>query len=143
MEALYHRLERTEDFQRIEEVFNTQHEFQRVLSILESLKESLPNKNVIQLVRNYFYEMCFTVFEMARILKPGGRIIMVNDNVQYEGVEVAIDLLLANVAEACGLTVEHIWMLEKGKGNSSQQMGEHGRNELRKGVYVWQKPTTL
>jgi len=57
------------------------------------------------------------VFEMARILTPGGRIIMVNDNVQYEGVEVAIDLLLANVAEAFGLTVEHIWMLEKGKGN--------------------------
>lgn len=143
MEALYHRLERTEDFQRIEEVFDTQSEFQRVLGILESLKERLPNKNVIQLVRNYFYEMCFTVFEMGRILKPGGRIIMVNDNVQYEGVEVAIDLLLANVAEDFGLTVEHIWMLEKGKGNSSQQMGEHGRKELRKGVYVWQKPTTL
>lgn len=143
MEALYHRLERTEDFQRIEEVFDAQNEFQRVLGILESLKETLPNKNVIPLVRNYFYEMCFTVFEMARILKPGGRIIMVNDNVQYEGVEVAIDLLLASVAEAFGLTVEHIWMLEKGKGNSSQQMGEHGRNELRKGVYVWRKPTAL
>jgi DNA modification methylase len=143
MEALYEKLERSADFQRIEEVFNAQVEFQRVLGILESLKEQLPNQNVIQLVRNYFYEMCFTVFEMARILTPGGRIIMVNDNVQYEGVEVAIDLLLANVAEAFGLTVEHIWMLEKGKGNSSQQMGVHGRNELRKGVYVWKKPTVL
>jgi hypothetical protein len=27
-----------------------------------------------------------------------------------------------------------------GKGNSSQQMGEHGREALRKCVYVWQKP---
>lgn len=141
IEALYHRLERSKDFHRIEEVFDAQVEFQRILNILESLKEQLPNRNVIQLIRNYFYEMCFVLSEMARILKPGGRIMMVNDNVQYGGVEIAIDLLLAKLAEAFGLTVEHIWMLEKGKGNSSQQMGAHGRNELRKGVYVWKKPT--
>jgi len=30
-------------------------------------------------------------------------------------------------------------VLPNGKGNSSQQMGEHGREELRKCVYVWRK----
>ncbi len=67
IEALYHRLGRSKDFQYIEEVFNAQAEFQKVLARLQSLKEQLPNQHVIQLVRNYFYEMCFTVFEMARL----------------------------------------------------------------------------
>jgi len=29
--------------------------------------------------------------------------------------------------------------LPNGKGNSSQQMGEHGREALRKCVYIWRK----
>jgi len=38
-----------------------------------------------------------------------------------------------------GFSVEHILVLPDGKGNSSQQMGEHGRESLRKCVYVWRK----
>ena len=29
--------------------------------------------------------------------------------------------------------------LPRGKGNSSQQMGRHGKKELRKCVYIWRK----
>jgi hypothetical protein len=50
-----------------------------------------------------------------------------------------VDLILCDVAERLGLTVEHIWTLRRGKGNSSQQMGAHGRRELRKCVYVWRR----
>jgi len=90
-------------------------------------------------VRNYFYEMCFVIFELARILKPGGTVMMVNDNVRYAGEEIPVDLILADFAESFGLSVQHIWTLERGKGNSSQQMGNHGRSELRKCVYMWEK----
>jgi len=38
------------------------------------------------------------------------------------------------------LRARHIWTLPRGKGNSSQQMGCHGRRELRKCVYVWERP---
>ena len=65
---------------------------------------------------------------------------MVNDNVRYAGEEVPVDLILSDMAESFGLNVKHIWTLERGKGNSSQQMGNHGRSELRKCVYVWEKP---
>jgi hypothetical protein len=64
----------------------------------------------------------------------------VNDNVQYGGEEVPVDLILSEFAESAGLSVKHIWTLGRGKGNSSQQMGTHGRNEIRKCAYVWQKP---
>ena len=49
IEALYYRMERSGDFQRVEEVFNAQSEFQCILEELEKLKEKLPNKQVIQL----------------------------------------------------------------------------------------------
>ena len=79
------------------------------------------------------------IFELARILKPGGTVMMVNDNVRYAGEEIPVDLILADFAESFGLSVQHIWTLERGKGNSSQQMGNHGRSELRKCVYMWEK----
>ncbi len=81
--------------------------------------------------------------EVSRILTPGGHVIMVNDNVRYAGEEVPVDLILSNMAEAFGLVTDKIWTLARGKGNSIQQMGVHGRSELRKCVYVWQKSTAL
>jgi SAM-dependent methyltransferase len=124
--------------------FDECYALQEVLSLLYAARDrgQLNNKNIPNLVENYFFEMGFVVHELARTLAPGGHIVMVNDNVQYIGEEVPVDLILSDFAERAGLTVENIWVLPKGKGNSSQQMGIHGRKELRKCVYVWSKPTT-
>jgi DNA modification methylase len=91
------------------------------------------------MVRGYFYEMACVLAECGRVLKPGGFLIMVNDNVRYAGASVSVDLILSEMAERLGLAVENIFVLPNGKGNSSQQMGRHGRDELRKCVYVWRK----
>jgi hypothetical protein len=99
----------------------------------------LNNLNIPRMVRNYFLEMCVVVFELARVMKPGGRVLMVNDNVRYAGEEIPVDLILSDFARGYGFEVEHIWTLPRGKGNSSQQMGAHGRTELRKCIYVWRK----
>ena len=48
-------------------------------------------------------------------------------------------MILSAIAEELGFRVQDILVLPNGKGNSSQQMGEHGREELRKCVYVWRK----
>jgi hypothetical protein len=50
-----------------------------------------------------------------------------------------VDMILSDIAEEVGFLVENILVLPNGKGNSSQQMGEHGREPLRKCVYVWRK----
>ncbi len=137
----YAQLGREEDCSRIEQVFDQQAALHEVLAILEAYRErgQLNNDNIARLVRNYFYEMCFVAHEMFRSLRPGGIVAMVNDNVRYAGEEVPVDLILSSMAEAFGLKTRHIWTLGRGKGNSSQQMGNHGRSELRKCVYVWQK----
>jgi hypothetical protein len=64
---------------------------------------------------------------------------MVNDNVRYGGEEIPVDLILSEFAEAFGFSTENIFVLPRGKGNSSQQMGNYGRTEIRKCVYVWQR----
>ena len=139
--AMYANLGREAAFEVIDQTFQSQEALQEVITLLESYREQgqLNNANIVKMVRNYFYEMCFVIYEMARVLKSGGTIIMVNDNVRYAGEEIPVDLILSAIAESFGMTTKHIWMLERGKGNSSQQMGNHGRSELRKCVYVWEK----
>lgn len=122
--------------------FNKQQALHEVLMLLYEAREDglLNNDNIPNLVENYFFEMNLVIHELARVLSPGGRIVMVNDNVQYHGEEIPVDLILSNFATSAGLLVDQILVLQRGKGNSSQQMGAHGRNELRKCVYVWSKP---
>lgn len=142
LRANYAQLGRRQDFDTVDTTFSNQEALQEVLGILDRYREQgqLNNANIARLVRNYFYEMCFVIFELARLLRPGGTVAMVNDNVRYQGEEVPVDLILSDFAETFGLSVRHIWTLGRGKGNSSQQMGNHGRTELRKCVYVWEKP---
>jgi DNA modification methylase len=109
------------------------------LGSLQFHRNELNNKNIPDMVANYFFEMNFVIYELSRVLKPGGKIVMVNDNVRYNGDEIQVDLLLSELASKVGLKTDVIWVLERGKGNSSQQMGVHGRQELRKCVYVWSK----
>ena len=111
-----------------------------VLDSLRRRKAELGNPHVIRLVANYFEEMAVIVAELARLTRPGGRVSMVNDNVQYHGEEVPVDLILSDIAESCGFVCEEIGVLPRGKGNASQQMGRFGRRELRKCVYRWRMP---
>lgn len=141
LESNYVKKGRLRDFTRTVRMFERQAALREVLDILEDLgaQGQLNNANIPRLVKNYFFEMCFVINELSRLLRKGGEVVMINDNVRYGGEEVPVDLILSDFAESCGLRVKHIWSLARGKGNSSQQMGLHGRTELRKCVYVWEK----
>lgn len=141
IKKIYERASRLTDYEQIKETYFNCRAMQEVNAVLDSLnkQEVLNNSNIPRMVKNYFFEMCFVIFEMERILKPGGYAVMVNDNVRYGGEEVPVDLILSYFAEQFGFAVEKIWVLPRGKGNSSQQMGNFGRTELRKCVYLWRK----
>lgn len=142
LEIEYARRGQKGHFQSSVEVFERQEALHEVLDILNEAKKKglLNNNNIPNLVKNYHFEMNLVIREFERVLKPGGNVFMVNDNVSYMGEEVPVDLILSDFASDSGLTVNHIWYLTRGKGNSSQQMGEHGRTEMRKCVYNWSKP---
>lgn len=121
--------------------FDSQQELQAVLRYLEHQKQAklLNNPGIPRMVRNYFFEMALIIFECARLLRPDAPFVMVNDNVRYGGAVIPVDLILSDFAESAGFDVEVIWTLPTGKGNSSQQMGAHGREELRKCIYLWRR----
>jgi len=132
IKTFYKSINRIESFEKIIQVFEDSKAMTEINEILDYYKsiKKLNNNGIARMVKNYFLEMAFTVFELARVMKEGGRIVMVNDNVQYVGEEIP---------ENFGLKVENIVVLQQKKGNSSQQMGNHGRNPIRKCVYIWQK----
>lgn len=114
---------------------------QSILAYLEAEKAEgrLNNNGIPRMVRGYFYEMACIIAECARVMKPGSLLFMVNDNVRYAGASISVDMILSNIAEKLGFEIENIMVLPNGKGNSSQQMGRHGRDPLRKCVYLWRK----
>ena len=118
-------------------VYHEQAAIHEALNILRERIDELGNKHVIRLIEGYFLEMALIVAELGRVLRPGGVVIMVNDNVQYHGEEIPVDMVLSDFAERSGFRCEKIWMLPRGKGNSSQQMRRFGRREIRKCVYQW------
>lgn len=124
-----------------EKAFDEQAALHEVLDILNQARTRgvLNNGNIPRLVYNYFFEMNLVIRELARILRRNGKLFMVNDNVRYFGEELPVDLILSDFALKAGLHVDAVRCLPTGKGNSSQQMGIHGKNELRKCVYCWSK----
>jgi DNA methylase. len=114
---------------------------QAIIEYLEFKKanKTINNNGIPRMVRGYFYEMACVISELYRVLNKYGQVIMVNDNVRYAGASVSVDLILSKIAEDIGFKVDHIAVLPNGKGNSSQQMGAHGRESLRKCVYIWSK----
>lgn len=122
-------------------MYTKQDAVHETLEILEKKKEELSNPHIIRLIEGYFFEMAIVIAEMGRIIMPGGTVFMVNDNVQYHGEEVPVDLILSDFAEQSGFDCRAIWVLARGKGNSSQQMGRYGRKEIRKCLYKWERRT--
>lgn len=117
---------------------------QLLQTILEYLEDEkvlgrLNNNGIPRMVRGYFYEMACVIAECARVMKSGVPLFMINDNVRYAGASISVDMILSSIAESLGFHIENILVLSNGKGNSSQQMGKHGRAPLRKCVYVWRK----
>lgn len=141
LNQFYASISKPKTFENVLKVYNGSAAMGEVNSVLDILNklEKLNNNNIPRMVKNYFLELCFVIYEMARITKLGGYCVMVNDNVRYGGEEIPVDLILSEFAENFGFSVEKILVLPKGKGNSSQQMGNYGRIEIRKCVYVWQK----
>ncbi len=129
------------NWKRAIEICEKQELLQEILYYLDYKKEKkeLNNSGIARMVRGYFYEMVCVIQECYRILRKNGLMLMVNDNVRYAGIPISVDMILSKIAEDFGYYIEKILVLPQGKGNSSQQMGKHGREALRKCVYVWKK----
>ncbi len=142
IQALYEKLGRLRDFDRIRKVLEDNNAFQEILQALRirNRRGEVNNKGIISMVEGYFTELAFVSFELFRVCKPGAYVGIVNDNVRYSGEVIPVDLLMTDIAASFGFLPEKVYVLDQRKGNSSQQMGKYGREALRKSILIWKKP---
>jgi len=109
---------------------------EEVLNCLE-LKQ-LNNPRIPIMIEGYFEDMNLAIREMAKMLKLGGLVALVVDNVRFEGELIPVDLILSEIAAKHKLRTLEI-RVPRYKGNSSQQMGRYGRVPVRESIVFWQK----
>jgi len=143
IKKIYERNDKIDVFNRAVEAFKENTLVRSIIEHFENLKiqKQLNNPNVLRLIKNYFLEHVFVIFELSRVLKNAGKIFYVNDNVRFAGVVIPVDIILSEFAGKAGLVLRKIDKLPIGKGNSSQQMGAFGKEEVRKCIYLWEKPS--
>jgi len=111
---------------------------QELVDFLRVRRQMLNNPRIPDMLTAYFVDMWKAVREWKKILAPSARVAMVVDNVRFEGQMLPVDLVLSEMAEEEGFTVEEI-IVARYKGNSSQQMGRYGRVPVRESIVVWRK----
>jgi DNA modification methylase len=64
-----------------------------------------------QMVQSYFADMAIILQEAARVIRPGGKAWVVVSTSAYGGVEIPVDLILADIASSCGWKLEGVHVL--------------------------------
>ena len=64
-----------------------------------------------QMVQSYFADMAIILQEAARVIRRGGKAWVVVSTSAYGGVEIPVDLILADIASSCGWKLEGIHVL--------------------------------
>lgn len=92
-------------------------------------------RRLAPMLNGYFKDLYLSLREVARVLKPGGTAALVLGNVQFCGVPIDVDRLTAEIGAQTSLQVERI-LVARRRGNSAQQMKQHGRRPQRESVVI-------
>ena len=110
-----------------------------VTEILKKLNSlDLNNPRIPIMVAAYFTDMKKVIQELSLSLNDKAKIILVVDNVRFEGEMIPVDLILSEFAEECGFKVNNI-LIPRYKGNSSQQMKKYGLAPVRESIVIWER----
>jgi site-specific DNA-methyltransferase (cytosine-N4-specific) len=110
-----------------------------IKEVVEALaRKKLNNPKIPSMISAYFIDMQKVIKEWFKILAARAKIVMVVDNVRFEGELIPVDLVLSEMAEEAGFKVKKI-IVARYKGNSSQQMKRYGRIPVRESIVIWEK----
>ena len=88
--------------------------------LLSYLASEKPTGRVPRMVSGYFEDMAQVFAGLRKVMQPGATVAIVVATQVFAGELLPTDLLLAELAEAEGCTVEEIWVA-RGKGIAVQQ----------------------
>jgi len=109
---------------------------------LESMAgRDLWNKNIPGMIRTYFSDLSFVCERMRMIVRPGGKAWIVVSTSAYAGVEVPVDLILADIASKAGWKLAGIYVLRqlRAAGQYWNTLGKGARPPLRESLIVLER----
>lgn len=110
-----------------------------VVERLETKKSSLWNSRIPQMVSSYFYDMETILNESYRISKNNAQLWIVVSTSAYSGIEIPVDLMLANIATSIGWELDSVNALRQLR-TSSQCVDENKqRVKLRESLIICRK----
>lgn len=136
---MYSSLNALERFESVRSILLSNGVYNEIVESLQARKNNndLNNGNIINMFKNYIFELSILYAEIFRVCKNGSRVYFVNDNVRYGGEVIPIDFLSSEIAENLGFEISQIFCIKQKKGNSSQQMKKFGKVPLRKSITEW------
>ena len=112
---------------------------QKVAGEIENKKDFLWNKDIPSMVNDYFYDMEKILAESYRIASKGAQLWFVVSTSAYAGIEIPVDLILADIATNQGWTLNSVNALRKLR-TSSQCVDENKKKiRLRESLVMCQK----
>ena len=100
--------------------------------------QSLPNKEIVPMLRGYFEDMYSVFLNLYPVLKTKGFFALVVCDVRYGGVVVPVGELINECAVSAGFTLAKK-IIARSKNNSSQQMRRFGKKPIGEYIFIWQK----
>ena len=108
-------------------------------AILQRLEErSLPNRQIIKMLKGYFEDMHLVLKEIKRLLIPHGKVAFVIGDVRYGGIMIPVGNILINIGNNIGLEFKEK-ITARMRGNSPQQMKKYGREPMEENILIWEK----
>lgn len=106
-----------------------------IKEIGELITDVRAKQRIPRMLHGYFEDTYLALREIQRVLRTGGTAAVVVGNVSYCGIALEVDRFVVEVSRQAGLEPQVVYVARR-RGNSAQQMKEHGRRPQRESVIV-------
>jgi hypothetical protein len=112
-----------------------------ILSQLKEREDKLWDKRIISMVQAYFSDMADILRECGRVVRPNGQAWIVVSTSAYAGIEIPVDLILADIGCRNGWSLRGVNVLRNIR-SSSQHWGNlkaGAKSSLRESLIILQR----
>jgi len=107
----------------------------------EIKKRPLWSKRIPGMIASYFWDMKSILNELHRIVRRNGTVWLVVSTSAYGGVQIPVDLILADLGEQCGWSLRGVYVLRRlrSAGQHWAHLNEERKLPLRESLVVFDK----
>lgn len=110
-------------------------------SYIDTVKgaEGLWDARIPDMIQAYFDDMLICLSNLYRVCKRGGQIWLVVSTSAYGGLQVPVDLILAEIGEESGLRLQGVHVLRSLRSSGQHWKKQGSKPPLRESLIIWRK----